>query len=128
MDDLFLSLLSANLQTAQQRGDQKTLQRLMEIDRRLREIIQESLPPGLQVAQQVLDEPDEAAAQRRLDEAGEALDDDLLNTLLSMGQRLESAGDAEGAARVQRLHRYAVGVSMRRKIAKGASGAAPGDA
>ena len=126
VDDLFLSLLSANLQAAQQRGDQKTLQRLMEIDRRLREIIQESLPPGLQVAQQVLDEPDEAAAQRRLDEAGEALDDDLLNTLLSMAQRLESSGDAEGAARVQRLHRYAVGVSMRRKMAKGAS--APGPA
>ena len=119
VDDLFLSLLTANLQAAQQRGDQKTLQRLMEIDRRLREIIQESLPPGLQVAQQVLDEPDEAAAQRRLDEAGEALDEDLLNTLLSMAQRLESSGDAEGAARVQRLHRYAVGISMRRKMAGG---------
>ena len=119
VDDLFLSLLTANLQAAQQRGDQKTLQRLMEIDRRLREIIQESLPPGLQVAQQVLDEADEAAAQRRLDEAGEALDDDLLNTLLSMAQRLESSGDAEGAARVQRLHRYAVGISMRRKMAGG---------
>jgi hypothetical protein len=117
VDDLFLSLLAANLQAAQQRGDPKTLERLTEIDRRLREMIHESLPPGLQLAQQVLDEPDETAAQRRIDEAGEALDEDFVNTLLSMAQRLESSGDGEGAARVQRLHRYAVGVSMRRKMA-----------
>jgi hypothetical protein len=119
VDDLFLSLLAANLQAAQQRGDSKTLEKLLEIDRRLREIIRETLPPGLQLAQEVLDESDEGTAQGRIEEAGEALDDDFLNTLLSMVQRLESAGDAEGASRVQRLHRYAVGVSMRRKIAGG---------
>jgi hypothetical protein len=119
VDELFLSLLTANLQAAQQRGDKKTLERLSEIDRRLREIIQENLPPGLQLAQQVLDEPDEAAAQRRIDEAGETLDEDFVNTLLSMAQRLESSGDGENAARMQRLHRYAVGVSMRRKMAGG---------
>jgi hypothetical protein len=119
VDDLFLSLLTANLQAAQQRGDQKTLERLMEIDRRLRELIRESLPPGLQLAQEVIDAPDEAAAKQRIDEAGEALDEDFLNTLLSMAQRLESAGDADGAARVQQLHRHAVGVSMRRKMAGG---------
>jgi hypothetical protein len=122
VDDLFLSLLTANLQAAQQRGDAKTLGRLMEIDRRLREIIQDSLPAGLQLAQQVLDEPDEAAALRQIDQAGEALDPDFLNTLLSMAQRLEAAGDAEGAARLQRLHRHAVGASMRRQIAKGGAG------
>lgn len=117
VDDLFLSLLTANLQAAQQRGDAKTLERLTEIDRRLRQIIQESLPPGLQLAQEVLDEEDEAAAIRRIDDASEALDADFLNTLLSMAQRLDGAGDTEGAARVQRLHRHAVGVSMRRKMA-----------
>jgi hypothetical protein len=119
VDDLFLSLLAANLQAAQQRGDSKTLEKLLEIERRLREIIRETLPPGLQLAQEVLDESDEGAAQGRIEAAGEALDDDFLNTLLSMVQRLEGAGDAEGASRVQRLHRYAVGVSMRRKIAGG---------
>jgi hypothetical protein len=120
VDDLFLGLLAANLQAAQERGDQKTLDRLTEIDRRLQLLIRESLPPGLQLAQQVLDTPDEPAARAHIDAAGEALDDDFLNTLLSMVQRLESAGDADGAARVQRLHRYAVGVSMRRKMAGGA--------
>jgi len=119
VDELFLGLLAANLREAQQRGDTATLQRLTEIDRRLREIIQESLPPGLQLAQQVLDEPDEAAAQRRIEEAGDAVDDDFLNTLLSMSQRFEAAGDVEGTARMQRLHRHAVGISMRRKMAGG---------
>jgi hypothetical protein len=122
VDDLFLGLLAANLQAAQERGEPRVLDRLTEIDRRLRELIKESLPPGLQLAQQVLDEPEEAAARRRIDDAGEALDADFLNTMLSMAQRLEGAGDAEGAARVQALHRYAVGVSMRRKMAGGGQG------
>jgi hypothetical protein len=121
VDDLFLSLLAANLRAAQERGEQQAFDRLAEIDRRLREVIRQSLPPGLQLAQEVLDEPDESAAQRRVDDAAEALDDDFLNTLLSMAQRLEASGDAEGAARAQRLHRYAVGVSMRRKMAGGQS-------
>jgi hypothetical protein len=36
-----------------------------------------------------------------------------------MTQRLEASGDAEGAERVQRLHRYAVGSSMRKQMAGG---------
>jgi hypothetical protein len=119
VDDLFLSMLSANLQAAQQRGDEKTLARLEEIDRKLRQAIQQSLPPGLRLAQEVLDEEDEAAAVRRIDEAGETLDADFLNTLLSMSQRLEAAGDPDGAARVERLHRHGLGVSMRRQMAAG---------
>jgi hypothetical protein len=61
VDDLFLSLLAANLQAARERGDAATLNRLSEIDRRLRQIISESLPGGLRLAQEVLSEEDERA-------------------------------------------------------------------
>jgi hypothetical protein len=122
VDDLFLGVLAANLQAAQERGDAKTLERLSQIDGRLREVIRQSLPPGLQLAQEVLDTPEEASARKLIDEAGEALDSDFLNTLLSMAQRLEASDDSEGAARVQALHGYAVGVSMRRKMAGGSAG------
>ncbi len=119
VDDLFLGLLSANLQAARERGDASTLNRLTEIDRRLRQIITESLPGGLRLAQEVLSENDEAAALRHIDESKDGVDEEFLNTLLSMAQRLEERGDAAGAARVERLYRHAMGVSMRQKMAKG---------
>ncbi|HKY83771.1 MAG TPA: CpXC domain-containing protein [Anaerolineales bacterium] len=122
VDELFLSLLSANLQAARERGNAATLNRLTEIDRRLREIIAESLPSGLRLAQEVLSENDDAAALRRIDEAKDGVDQEFLNTLLSMAQRLEERGDAGAAARVERLHRHATGVSMRQKLAKAKGG------
>jgi hypothetical protein len=121
IDELFLGLLAANLQAAQERGDAATLERLTEIDRRLRQIIGESLPAGVRLAQVVLAESDEAAALRHIDQASEAVDEDFLNTLLSMAQRLDARGDAQGAERVEKLHRHAVGVSMRQRMAKGSA-------
>ncbi len=122
IDDLFLSLLTANLKAAEERGDPATLERLRQIDSRLRQAMRDSLPEGLQLAQAVIEEDDEAAARARIDAAGDQLDEDFLNTLLSMAQRLEQQGEAEAASRLQRLHRHAVGVSMRSKVSRGQPG------
>jgi hypothetical protein len=120
VDDLFLGLLGANLQSARERGDPGTLERLTQIDARLRQIIRDSLPAGLRLAQEVLAERDEDAARRRIDEASDGVDEEFLHALMSMAQRFEERGDSEGAARVGKLHRHAVGVSMRKKMARGA--------
>jgi hypothetical protein len=125
IDELFLTILAANLQAARERGDQAALTRLQQIDSRIQQALRESLPPGLRLAQEVIEEEDEAAAKARISQAGERLDEDFLNTLLSMVQRAEQQGDGEAAARLQRLHRHAVGVSMRNKVAKGAGGRRP---
>lgn len=119
IDDLFLGLLGANLQAAQERGDAATLERLRQIDDKLRDVIRDSLPPSLRLAQEVVAEPDEATAMRLIDEAAASVDGDFVNALLTMAQRLEASGDAAGAARLERLHRHAVGVSMRQKLAGG---------
>jgi len=119
IDDLFLNLLAANVAAARERGDTTTLERLTEIDRRLKAIISDSLPPGLRLAQEVAEEPDEDAARHKIDEAGDALTPDFMSTLLAMAQRLSEAGDTEAAERLERLHRHAVGASMRRKMAGG---------
>jgi len=119
IDDLFLGLLGANLQAAQERGDAATLERLRQIDDKLRDVIRDSLPPSLRLAQQVVAEPDEATAMRLIDEKAASVDGDFVNALLTMAQRLEVSGDAAGAARLERLHRHAVGVSMRHKLAGG---------
>jgi len=119
IDDLFLGILGANLRAARDRGDEPTRQRLEEIDSRLRAIIQESLPPGLRLAQEALDLEDEDEARRRLEQSSESIDEEVLGALLGAAQRLEQAGDKDGADRVMRLHKAALGLSMRNRLRPG---------
>lgn len=125
IDDLFMSVLAANLEAARQRNDTSAVQALERIDRRLQELIRDSLPPSLRLAQDVVEEEDESAARKRIDESDEAVSPEFLSTLLAMAGRLGEAGDAEGASRLERLHRHAVGASMRRKMEGGATAGPP---
>jgi hypothetical protein len=116
VDDLFLGILGANLRAARERGDEALLGRLQEVETRLRAIIQESLPLGLQLAQTVLGIEDEAEARAVLEKSAQDIDDDLLGAFLSASQRVEEAGDKEGAERILRLHRAAIGIAMRNRL------------
>ncbi len=119
IDELFLGILEANLQAARERSDTATLQRLEEIDRKLREVVQRSMPAGLKLAQKVLDVEDEAQALAILEAEPSAIDDQLVSALLGAAQKLEDAGQADDAQRVRRLYRTALRLSMQTKL-KGA--------
>jgi hypothetical protein len=123
IDELFLGILEANLQAARERKDAPTLQRLEEIDRKLREAVQRSMPDGLKLAQKVLDVEDEAQALAMLEAEQSAIDDQLVSALLGAAQKLEDAGQAEDAQRVRNLYRTALRLSMQTKM-KGSPSAA----
>jgi hypothetical protein len=116
IDELFLGILEANLQAARERNDTATLQRLEEIDRKLRDAVQRSMPAGLRLAQKVLDIDDEAQALALLEVEKAAIDDQLVSALLGAAQKLEDAGQAEDAQRVRRLYRTALRLSMQSKL------------
>jgi hypothetical protein len=120
LDDLFLNVLQANIRVARERSDSKVLERLQQIDRLLAAAIQEALPVSLQLAQRVIDAETEALAQALLEESPTAVDGDLLDALLSAAQRFEQLGETERAARVARLHRHALRLSMRAKMSPSA--------
>jgi hypothetical protein len=103
VDELFLSILQANLRAAQERGDEAAKQRLQLIDQRIRDLIQDSLPPSLQLAQRLLDQPEEGRAFEILEDSADQIDDLLIGALGATAQRLERAGDREGAERIRRL-------------------------
>ncbi len=124
VDELFLSILQANLRAAREAGNSQALDRLKAIEEAINRAIMESLPPGLQLAQRVLQTSDEEEAQRILQEG--QLDEDTLSALISAAQRLESQQDTQGAERLRRLHRFAVRQSMRAKLAGGDDQPAPG--
>ena len=112
VDELFLSLLHSNIQAADERNDTDMAKKLRDIDERLKQIINEALPPGLQLAQRMLEVEDLEQAQMLLNDSVDLVDEQLLGALLSTTQRLEQAGDEEGSKRIREMHRMALKISM----------------
>lgn len=118
IDELFLGTLQANLRVAEQREDQETLERLREIEQRIQNIIQQSLPKGLQLAQKLLEAEDDEAAEELLRSQQELIDDDLLGALMGAIQQLEEAEQKDAADRLRKMHRLALKLSMQSKMRK----------
>jgi hypothetical protein len=121
VDDLFISVLQASLQAAAERDDKETVEKLQEIDRKLGELIRSTLPPGLLLAQELLEAQEPAKARELLEQSVEKIDDQLLAGLLSAIQRLEAAGDEKKAGELSELYRLALRLSMRQKMKKTAA-------
>ena len=117
IDELFLSILQANLRAARESGDERVYTRLKEIEDGINRAILESLPPGLRIAQQALQIADQAEAERFLEQSASQVDEDTLSALISGAQRLESQEDTQAAERLRRLHRVALRHSMRSRLA-----------
>jgi len=125
IDDLFLGLLEANLRAAQQRDDTALLHRLEQLDRKLHEIVQRSMPAGIRLAQKLLDVEDETQAQAILEAEASVIDDQLVSALLGAAQKLDEAGVTDDGQRVRRLYRTALRLLMQAK-AKGTPPTAAG--
>lgn len=116
IDELFLGTLEANLVAAREQGNQEAVQKLERIQSKLTDLIRQSMPPSLQLAQKVLDEQDVEEAKRILDESADDIDDQFLNALMGAASRMEQGDQEQHAERVRTLHRYATRLSMRRKM------------
>jgi hypothetical protein len=126
IDEVFLGVLEANLRAARERGDLVTGGRLEELSTKIQAVMRASLPGGIRLAQTILEEESEEKAKAALEAAAGEIDGDFLGALMSAAESLEKEGDAEGAELVRRLHRHAVGLSMRARMAPGGAGGGPG--
>ena len=116
IDDLFLGVLQANLQDAEKRKDEDLINRLTAIEQRLRSLAQESMPEGLKLAQRVLEIENEEDAIKLLEENKKTIDNDLLDALVSTVQQLEAAEQQEDAARIHKIYKHALKLSMQEKM------------
>ena len=126
VDEIFLGVLEANLRAARERGDTAAIARFEEISEKLRSLARQSLPPGLQLAQQVLETEDETKAKELLEVSADQIDGEFLRALMTTAQRLQEEQDLEGTDRVRRLYRHALGLSMKAKMAGGSPPPKPG--
>ena len=125
VDELFLGVLEANLRAARERGDLAGGAKLQPISDRIQTLLREALPPGLQLAQRVLEIEDETQAEALITESAEAIDEEFLGALMAATHQLEERGDTEFAERLRNRHRVAVRTSMRARMKGGEGGAAP---
>jgi hypothetical protein len=122
IDDLFLGILQANIQAAQERDDEATAERLELISNQIQTIASESLPAGIRLAQQVLDVEDENVARNLLEESSAQIDEQMLAALMSTSERLEERGDTENADRIRKIYKLALQISMQSKLQDPQSG------
>lgn len=125
IDDLFMGILQGNLKAAAQRGDLQTLQRLQELDGVIQRVLQQSMPPGLQLADQVLQADSPQEGRQLLEASPDKIDEQTLGALLGAAQRLEQSNESERSAELRELHRVALRLSMTARMAKGSPPAAP---
>ncbi|MEE8122301.1 MAG: hypothetical protein V3T55_12280, partial [Anaerolineales bacterium] len=108
--------LQANLQDAEKRKDEDLAKRLSAIEQRIRSLAQESMPEGLKLAQRVLEIENEEEAIKLLEESKKTIDNDLLSALVSTVQQLEAGQEKEAAARIQKMYKHALKLSMQEKM------------
>ena len=116
IDDLFISILQANIQAAKEGDDQEKLLKLETIDLRIKELILQSLPPGIQFAQEILSIENKDDAASLLEDSSDRIDDQFLGALISTAERLEEAEDSSDAEWVRQLFRQALQLSMKAKL------------
>jgi len=117
IDDLFLGILQANLKAASERGDTQSLQRFQDVEAAIQRELRQAMPPGLQLADQVLQADDPQQARQLLEASATQIDEQTLGALLSAAQRLEQAGETEQSAELRDLHRFALRLSMQARMA-----------
>ncbi len=116
IDEMFLGILQANIRAATERKETAMVDRLKQVDQLIRQAIRDSLPPSLQLAQDLLATEDEAEATARLEESADQIDEQVLSALMSGAQRMEQEGLPEKADLFRRLHRHALRLAMRAKM------------
>lgn len=121
IDELFLGILQANIRAASERKETAMVDRLTQVDQLIRRAIRDSLPPSLQLAQDLLGMQDEAEAMARLEASADQIDEQVLSALMSGAQRMEQEGVQERAELFRRLHRHALRLVMRAKMSGGAT-------
>jgi hypothetical protein len=107
IDDLFLSVLASNLETAEKAGQTEIVDKLKRIGDILMSVIQESQPPEIQFINELLAAEYPTGTRALLDEHGHRVDERLLDLMQAVGDDLNESGRAELAERLAQIRAQA---------------------
>jgi hypothetical protein len=103
IDEIFMAVLSLNLEEAERRGDLQTLERLEMISEELTAIAEEGLPPEIQLINALMRAPYPEGTQALLKERRELVTPEVLSLMDRLAEDLEKRQEAELAQAAKRL-------------------------
>jgi hypothetical protein len=95
IDDAFMTVLDANLQEAQRRGDQNAMLRLRDVQSRVMAVLQQTMQPELRFLNDLLSMDDDQAVAQAIAQHAKQFGPQLLDMLDAVEQVLASRGDQE---------------------------------
>lgn len=101
IDDNFMTVLTANLQEAQRRQDQQTLQRLSNIYQEVVQMLQSQMSPELRFLNELLSTPDDDTMRRMISERIDDFDGELAEAIESASDMLRSQGQTDILQRLE---------------------------
>lgn len=103
LDDMFMYLLAAEMNHAEQSGKEARLQKLEQVQNLIMDEIEAQTPPEIQLLNKLVHASDQAEQTRLLDENRNLLSDDLLKVVDLLQDQVKSSGQAELDGRLGRI-------------------------
>jgi hypothetical protein len=110
IDDVFISVLSANIQNAEQRGDAAVASRLREVMERTMTILQEDAPPAVRFVNELLLQPSAERARELLAARAAEFGRELLDVMTDLLNELSARGHSAALERLIALRQMAAEV------------------
>ncbi|MDY7039492.1 MAG: CpXC domain-containing protein [Chloroflexota bacterium] len=107
IDDLFLTVLSANIQGAQEAGELAEAEDLTNLMRLIFDIVEESAPPQIRLINQLLRAEFPKGTEALLRENITQVNSELLEIMDTLGGDMEASGRGEVSKRVEKIRRQA---------------------
>ncbi len=103
IDDVFMTILSYNMQAAERQGAKEALARMAMVYDELMQVVEEGMPPEIQLINDLLRAPYPDGTRELLQENREALTPEVLALIDQLAQDMSQREDAEATQTAKRL-------------------------
>ena len=107
IDESFFAILEANLEAARNANHPEVMTRLKEINKRVMEALEKTVPPEVRLIRDLLNTPDDATAEGMLRAHAGDLTDPLIESMVAMERDLLASGQEPAAARMASIRAIA---------------------
>lgn len=120
IDEFFMQALNQEMAAASQENDKERLEKLQQMIDIITEVSQAASGANPELVQSLIDEEDEAARQKIMEENAEAINSHMIETLSGLLVQLEGPDNVAMADKVRKVYREVVRFSMQAQMKAGA--------
>jgi len=103
VDDMFFSVLSANIQQARSEKQEAAATRLEQLGAMIMEVVQENMPPAVRLLNQLLQEKYPEGTQQLLEANRAVINEDFVGAMNELAKQMDEAGQSDVAQHVRQV-------------------------